>query len=173
MDGILEMSHQTKIAEIFKTHSKDILGVCYYVLKDSEASKDILMDTFEVALKKQDFHTINNPKSWLMQVAKNLSLKRFHKKIKTSYTDQIENISNIFMDNDGLEELIHEDQLEQQLIEEIGLLKPHQSKCIELFYLGKQSYQEIATSLELDIKTVKSHIQNGKRNLKLKLENKH
>lgn len=167
------MSHKKEIAAIFKIHSKDILGVCYYVLKNKETSKDILMDTFEVALKKNDFDTIDNPKYWLMQVARNLSLKRFNKSLKTKYSDNIENISDIFMDYEDIEEHISEDQLEKQLIQEIGLLKPQQSKCIELFYLAKNSYQEIAHTTGLDIKAVKSHIQNGKRNLKNKLENKH
>ncbi|MNL72987.1 hypothetical protein D3C87_1983880 [compost metagenome] len=42
--------------------------------------------------------------------------------------------------------------------------------CVELFYLHKKSYQEIADSTDYTLKEVKSNIQNGKRNLKILIE---
>ena len=45
-------------------------------------------------------------------------------------------------------------------------LNKEQQKCIRLFYLEKRSYNEIANITGMDLKKVKSHIQNGKRNLK-------
>ena len=62
-----------------------------------------------------------------------------------------------------------EDQL-NTLEEEIETLKDEQKSCIKLFYLEQKSYQEISDILKMDIKKVKSSIQNGKRNLKIKLE---
>jgi RNA polymerase sigma-70 factor (ECF subfamily) len=59
-------------------------------------------------------------------------------------------------------------KLETTLIE----LKTDQRKCIELFYLESKSYLEIADLLNLSLNSVKSAIQNGKRMLKVKLENK-
>jgi RNA polymerase sigma-70 factor (ECF subfamily) len=41
-----------------------------------------------------------------------------------------------------------------------------------LFYLEKKSYQEIAENTGFTLMQVKSHIQNGKRNLKLLLDKK-
>jgi RNA polymerase sigma-70 factor (ECF subfamily) len=42
--------------------------------------------------------------------------------------------------------------------------------CIELFYLKQKSYKEIEEETQLDLKKVKSHIQNGKRNIKIWME---
>ena len=42
--------------------------------------------------------------------------------------------------------------------------------CIKLFYLEDKSYQEIAIQTGWELKKVKSDIQNGKRNLKLKVK---
>lgn len=50
-------------------------------------------------------------------------------------------------------------------------LLEEQQRMIKLFYLEKKSYQEISDELKLPLKKVKSALQNGKRNLKLKLEN--
>jgi len=49
-------------------------------------------------------------------------------------------------------------------------LNKEQKICIRMFYLQKKSYQTIATETGFNLLQVKSHIQNGKRNLRLLLE---
>lgn len=49
-------------------------------------------------------------------------------------------------------------------------LNPEQQQCVTLFYLEKKSYQEITQLTGYSQLQVKSHIQNGKRNLKIMLE---
>jgi RNA polymerase sigma-70 factor (ECF subfamily) len=49
-------------------------------------------------------------------------------------------------------------------------LSPEQRQCVTLFYLQKKSYQEISDETRFTMMQVKSHIQNGKRNLKLMIE---
>jgi RNA polymerase sigma-70 factor (ECF subfamily) len=51
-------------------------------------------------------------------------------------------------------------------------LNPEQSTCIQLFFLQKKSYQEIADQTQFNLLQVKSHIQNGKRNLRILMEKK-
>jgi len=146
-----------------------MFGVCYYVLKDEKSSMDIVMDTFEVALNNADFHQLDDHRAWLMKVARNLSLKLFHKQKKVQYNLDQKNIPEKFMENGDIEEHISKEALEEKLIKEIGLLKPAQSQCIELFYLDEKTYKEISDQTGMEIKAVKSHIQNGRRNLGLRL----
>jgi RNA polymerase sigma-70 factor (ECF subfamily) len=54
----------------------------------------------------------------------------------------------------------------------ITTLNEDQKQCINLFYLQKKSYLEITTTTGFTLMQVKSHIQNGKRNLKIMLEKK-
>jgi len=163
------MQSQIQIAELFNSCSKDIFGVCYYVLKDEKSSMDIVMDTFEVALKNKDFDQLNNPRAWLMKVARNLSLKLYHKQKRVQYDLDNRNLAEEFMESGDDREHMNVGVLEEKLIEEIGLLKPAQSQCIEMFYLDEKSYKEISDYTGMEIKAVKSHIQNGKRNLGLRL----
>lgn len=130
---------------------------------------DIVMDTFEVALKHPNFDQIENTRAWLMKVARNLSLKHFHKQKKVQYDLDRQNIAEKFVEYGEETEHIFKDVLQEKLIEEIGMLKPAQSQCIELFYLAERSYQEIADQTGLDLKSVKSNIQNGRRNLGIRL----
>ena len=49
-------------------------------------------------------------------------------------------------------------------------LNEEQRICVELFYMKDKSYNEIADITGYSLNNVKSYIQNGKRNLKIKLE---
>ncbi|MCI0613671.1 sigma-70 family RNA polymerase sigma factor [bacterium] len=53
----------------------------------------------------------------------------------------------------------------EELNAAVDRLEESQRICIELFYFEEKSYQEISEITRLEIKQVKSHLQNGKRNL--------
>ena len=59
---------------------------------------------------------------------------------------------------------------EEERLEAISLainrLKPDQKRCIVLFFFESKSYKEIENLTSFSAKEIKSHIQNGKRNLK-------
>ena len=166
------MSSQEKeeIKELFKLYTKDIFGVAYYVLKDKELANDTIMDVFEVLLKQDSLHHIENKKAWLLGTARFLSIATFKKKIKTQYGLDQNNIHDLFVEIDDAETPIIKNANEEQLLSQLAQLKPWQSKCVESYYLKGLSYQQIADNEQLTLKEVKSYIQNGKRNLRIKLE---
>lgn len=63
--------------------------------------------------------------------------------------------------------------MDDRLQECLQKLRLQQRQCIELFYFEELCYQDISLQLKLDLKKVKSYIQNGKRNLKICLESSH
>jgi RNA polymerase sigma-70 factor (ECF subfamily) len=65
---------------------------------------------------------------------------------------------------------IEKDTLLENMKQAMALLNEEQQVCVQLFYLQKKSYQEIAGQTGYSLLQVKSYIQNGKRNLKLLLE---
>ncbi len=56
------------------------------------------------------------------------------------------------------------------MYEALQELTEEQRQTIDLFYLKKQSYQQIMEQTGLNFMQVKSYIQNGKRNLKICME---
>lgn len=166
----MSRKEKDEIVGLFKQHTKDIYGVAFYVLKDQAMAKDVIMDVFEVLLKQDSLEHIENKKAWLLGTARNLSLNLFKKKIKTQYGLDQKNIQDLFVEIDDSDTPIIKNANEEQLISQLALLKPWQSKCVESYYLKGFSYQEIADKEQLTLKEVKSYIQNGKRNLRIKLE---
>ena len=63
--------------------------------------------------------------------------------------------------------LIEKDVLLNKMMNAIKQLNAEQKECVSLFYLQKKSYAEIAEITGFNMLQVKSHIQNGKRNLKI------
>ena len=68
--------------------------------------------------------------------------------------------------------LVEKDNTLTELQSALQQLNHEQQQCIILFYLEKKSYTEIAAETGFNMMQVKSHIQNGKRNLRLLLEKK-
>jgi len=86
------------------------------------------------------------------------------------------NDSEFFMETDTDLHPLDEDgdlkKVDSALEDCIERLKEEQRKCIRQFYFENRCYNEIAVNLGINEKKVKSHLQNGKRNLKICLEEK-
>jgi len=159
------------IGELYNRYAHLVLGASMKYTKNKHDAEDITMIVFEKLSSRIIKSDIKNFKSWLYTVTKNEVFQLFRKKgIKsTELTPESENY-RIEHDNSLDKLLIKEDQL-NLLEDSIESLKENQKKCILLFYIERKSYQEISKLLSLEINAIKSAIQNGKRNLKLKLEN--
>ena len=65
---------------------------------------------------------------------------------------------------------VGDEQILEQMKNCLPKLKEAQRICVELFYLKNKSYQDIANETSYSLNEIKSYIQNGKRNLKLLIE---
>lgn len=154
------------IAVLYERYGHLVMGACMKYLKNVVESEDLTMHIFEHLPQKLIKHEITYFKSWLYMVTKNECFMLFRKKgLSTSPIDGFE-----YSDELPSEEIVIKEQKLSALEEIIPLLKEEQRICIELFYLKEKSYQQICDELQLSMMQVKSAIQNGKRNLKIRLE---
>jgi RNA polymerase sigma-70 factor (ECF subfamily) len=163
------------LGELYSGYMHLVYGVCLKYFKDREESMDAVMQIFEKLITELPRHNIENFRSWLHVVTKNFCLMRIrsHRSLSEKQNEWIEE-NQIFMENtNGVHPIDSEDAvLEKALLDCIEKLKEEQKECIKQFYFGNRCYNEIAVNLNLDEKKVKSHLQNGKRNLKLCIEEK-
>ena len=150
-----------------------VYGVCLKYLKNKEDSKDAVIQIFEILIKEVPKHEIQVFKSWLYGVTRNFCLMKLRS--DTAKKNKILSLeSDFFMETPQEVHPIDKEEinLDSRLRKCLENLKLEQQKCIQLFYYSKNSYREIAEELQLEEKKVKSFIQNGKRNLKICLEQK-
>ena len=161
------------MGELYKRYSHLMFGVGLKYLKRKEEAEDILMLVFEKLDSKIIKSDIKNLKNWLYTIIKNECLMKLRK--TNRLTADVET-ALLFKADDSANQL-NEVKLKEQkyttLEQAIVQLKDQQKQCIQLFYLKDKCYDDIVIETGFDLKKVKSYIQNGKRNLKLILENEH
>jgi len=148
-----------------------LLGVCMKYLKNEEEAKDAVQQVFLKAINELHKYKVDYFKSWIYMVAKNHCLMKLRDKGK--YTTEIN--ERLMATPDEITDknnYIEKDKALTNMAEALLQLNKEQQVCITLFFLEKKSYQEITAQTSFTLMQVKSHIQNGKRNLKLLMERK-
>jgi RNA polymerase sigma-70 factor, ECF subfamily len=165
------------LGELYSRYIHLVYGVCLKYLKVREESQDAVMQIFEKLIIEIPKHNIENFRSWLHVVTKNYCLMQLRsEKSQSERISEWINEHDIFMETAIDLHPIDEDKdsnlLNSALEDCIERLKEEQKKCIQQFYFENRCYNEISADLDMDVKKVKSYLQNGKRNLKLCLEEK-
>ena len=164
------------IAALFQRYTHLVFGVCLKYLKNTDDAKDAVMEIFEGLIEDLLHHEVSNFKSWLHSVTRNHCLMKLRK------------VKPVRMDMERVDEKSDEGFVENQItmhqdieVEELNLkelesvlktLKEPQRQCLELVYLKDKSYVEVSEITGYSMNAVKSHVQNGKRNLKIRLESR-
>ena len=163
------------IGELFRRYKHLILGVCLKYLKNAHDAEDAVMEIFEklhLDLQKGD---VTYFKSWLYTVARNHCLMRLRKAgLQVEFPETLpqngENTADtVYQDSygeGGLDDMKMKEVLFEKLEMGLGLLKPEQRLCVELFFLKDKSYKDIMRETGLSLNEIKTHLQNGKLNLK-------
>ena len=163
------------IGDLFERHVKTVFGVCLFYFRDKDVAKDAVMQIFEkfiIDLRKTE---VKNFKAWLGFVVRNYCISELRKKkgkyfLPETYLDFEVREANL--EEEERISQINEDLLVDHMKECLPKIKENQRICVEAFYLNGKSYQEISDETKFTINEVKSYIQNGKRNLKLLIEEK-
>ncbi len=152
---------------LYERYAHLVLGVCFKYLKEGEAAKDATQQIFIKLLEDLKRFEIARFKSWLMQVARNHCLMQLRHNLPVA------NNTIALPEHMEFEEEAHHMPEREALLNEleaaVAELNEPQRACITLFYLQKLTYSDIAGQTGYSTTEVKSHIQNGRRNLKLKL----
>jgi RNA polymerase sigma-70 factor (ECF subfamily) len=160
-------SHDNKwLGILLPRYTLLLLGVCMKYLKNEEDARDCVQHIFLKVINELHKYKVDYFKSWIYMIAKNHCLMKLRdqKKIPLELNEKITPAENPDIDKNDLKE---KDALLQKMEMAIKQLNSEQQQCVNLFYLQKKSYAEIAEETGFSMLQVKSHLQNGKRNLKL------
>lgn len=173
INNFLESGDNVFVGELYKRYGHLVLGLCIKYLKDKDEAEDAVMTIFGQLLNDLKKHKVEYFKSWLYTYSKNYCLMQLRKKQNQLKKELDVKENEIFlMDYNNIEHLNEKEQQISLMQSALNELNKEQKECLELFYLSNKSYTEIVTITGYNSNEVKSHIQNGKRNLKLKMEAK-
>ena len=157
------------LGELLHRYTLLLLGVCMKYLKNEEEAKDAVQQIFMKAITELGKYRVSYLKSWLYMVAKNYCLMKLRNHPVFVSVDEKNDLP---APENALQQIAEKESTLQLLEFALQDLNLEQKTCVTLFYLKKKSYQEIVTATGYNLLQVKSHIQNGKRNLKKIVEKK-
>jgi RNA polymerase sigma-70 factor (ECF subfamily) len=172
-ETLLSKFKETRKAEYFhqlyERYIPLIYGLCLKYLQSPGQSQDAVIDIYENLSQKIQDYEIKVFKNWLYSVVKNYCfqiLKENKKEIIVNFDFQLmesDNSFTLFDDN-------RDQEKESALNECLEKLPETQRIAVEKFFYEDKSYVDIVDETGFHLKSVKSYIQNGKRNLKICIE---
>jgi RNA polymerase sigma factor (sigma-70 family) len=160
---------QDIFAQLFLRYYDLVYATSVKYLGDQDAAKDAVMNIYQELVEKVKVHPIDNFKSWLYVVTKNHCLMQIRKDKKSATVD----FDSEIMQSEDFSHLENVFEKERQLDKLGGCmekLNEEQRRTVRLFYLENKCYNEITTITGFDWNKVRSLVQNGRRNLKICME---
>ncbi|MEY3050878.1 MAG: hypothetical protein RLY31_663 [Bacteroidota bacterium] len=150
-------------------------GVCMQILKNGQDSSETVSEVFRILYERLPNTQVQSFRNYLYTVCRNESFAKLRRQRQEqdmqSVLQSMENEFGSFVENDSLLTLFENEQtLESEVRKAIDQLGDGQRNCVRLFFLEGKSYREIARDTGFTEQQVKSHLQNGKRNLRQLLE---
>lgn len=165
LESYLDTGRLDYFGELYNRYLPLVYGLCLKYLRSVEAAEDAVMQIFEEIIPKIPRAEVREFRTWIYTVARNHCLQQLRRE-KREVTAGF--------DAGGVEsdDVLHllssrDDEARYSALEKcIEQLPPPQRTSIRLFFIEERSYADIAEITDYNIKSVKSYIQNGKRNLK-------
>ncbi|HEU5364095.1 MAG TPA: sigma-70 family RNA polymerase sigma factor [Hanamia sp.] len=143
-----------------------LLGVCMKYLKNEEDARDCVQQIFLKVINELHKYKVDYFKSWIYMIAKNHCLMKLrgNKNLSVELNEKVIPAEEGQLDKS---DFIEKETLLMKMEDAIKQLNTEQQECVNLFYLQKKSYSEVSEITGFSMLQVKSHLQNGKRKLKL------
>jgi RNA polymerase sigma factor (sigma-70 family) len=163
----LSSGNKDMVALLFERYTHLVYGICLNYLQDQDQCKDAVMEIFEGLFQKLSVHKVMNFRNWLYSVTRNHCLMIIR---RAGYYNKVKTHARSYgTDAEFPDYMSEEDDLMYSkgvILSAVEQLSAEQGTCIRLMYIDDKSYHEISDITGYSLNEVKSHIQNGKRNMK-------
>ncbi|MGH7665246.1 MAG: RNA polymerase sigma factor [Gemmatimonadaceae bacterium] len=168
--------------ELIRRYERPVFSLIYRIVRDRETAEDLSQETFIKVLNNIDrYRPEFKLSSWLFKIANNVAIDHYRKRhIDTvsmhgsphaGTASEVEATSFDLADagESALDEL-EARELGSAIEAAIARLRPEYRSCIMLRHVEGRSYEEIATTLDLPLGTVKTYIHRARHELREALE---
>ena len=168
--------------ELVRRYERPVFSLIYRMVRDREAAEDLAQDSFVKVLNHIDrYRPEFKFSSWIFKIANNVAIDFLRRRqpdtISMDGSPHAASAAEIeatsFEVADRQETAL--DELEAREIgtaieRAIARLRPEYRSCIMLRHIEGRSYEEIATTLDLPLGTVKTYIHRARNELRAMLQ---
>ena len=179
---LAQQGREAAYRELIRRYERPVFSLVYRMVRDRETAEELAQDTFVKALNNIDRYSPEfKLSSWLFKIANNLAIDQLRKaRLPTvSLSGAPGAATAAEIEATSFEVANHEPSALQALeAREIGSaieraiakLRPEYRSCIIMRHVEDRSYEEIATTLDLPLGTVKTYIHRARNELRIALE---
>jgi len=159
----LKSGDETAFAEVYDRYSGAINGIILRIVTDSEASQDVLQDTFVKIWKNIQSYdsTKGSFFTWMLNIARNTSIDSLRKLKKEGKTEIREQDISV-----GMTGVVQQNTNVIGLSKLVEKLPEEQRLMIEYIYFNGYTQQEVADELDMPLGTVKTRTRLAMRELR-------
>jgi len=141
------------LSELYNIMGKEIYVFLLMFCKDKYTAEDILQDTFiSIYENAGSYRIFNNPKAWILTIAKNKALNIIKKDSRMTSIETLENDSTDITQNKNVENVIL-DKIHADML--LSVLSEEDKKIVILHAVYGFKHREIAEFMGLPLGTVK------------------
>jgi len=166
---LLRSGDHAAYSELYRRYFKLLFKHAFVRLKNEDESKDIIQELFtNLWHKHESLQPDRNISNYLYTAVRNRIFDLISRKnLESKYISQLP--QNIDIADCITDHLVRENQLRRLINKEIEALPPKMREVFELSRNENLSHKEIAERLNLTEQSVRSHVKNALKILRIKL----
>ncbi len=167
----LKVGDQTALKQLFDTYYPSLCNTVFRMMNDRPTAEDVIQNVFIKLWEKRAQLEINTSVgAYLRRFAINeaISHMRKHKKFVSEPIEMGMPLQSAYQ---GAEEQLLENEVQQQVANAINELPPRCQAIFKLSRYEELSYKEIASQLDISVKTVENQMGKALKVLRLSLKN--
>lgn len=182
---LAQQGRETAFRELIRRYERPVFSLVYRMVRDRETAEELAQDTFVKALNNIERYSPEfKLSSWLFKIANNLAIDHLRKRRLPTVSisgapgaataSEIEATSfEVAGHSPSALETLESRELGSAIERAIAALRPEYRSCIIMRHVEGRSYEEIATTLDLPLGTVKTYIHRARHELRKALEEAH
>jgi len=180
--ALAQQGREAAYRELIRRYERPVFSLIFRMVRDRELAEDLTQDSFIKVLNHIDrYRPEFKLSSWLFKIANNVAIDHLRRRsIDTvsmdgsPHAETADAIEASSFEVSGHQESALDELASRELgtaIERaISHLRPEYRSCILLRHVEGRSYEEIATTLDLPLGTVKTYIHRARHELRRALE---
>lgn len=166
---LLMKGDESALRKVYDCHGEDVYQLAFHFLKDEDWSEEIVQDVFlKLWFSRENLDESGNIWLYLYVIAKRLCLNRL-REIKRSAVLMSRLMENIERSRNPTEEQLFASDMERLAESVIAALPAQQQTVFKLSREQGLSYAEIAQKLHISPNTVKNHLVQALKKLRMSL----
>ncbi len=151
-------------AELYRRERRRVYAICLKFLREPRAAEDACHEAFTRAFEHFDRFDGHHFSAWLGRIAANFSSNQLRSMRHETATSAAE----LEAPQPSLERQLGGQTALAAALDVLRSLAVEQRRAFVMFHIEGQSYREIAARTGLEVHTVRSQLQNARRNFHLR-----